>query len=146
MPKIYVNTDNSNPQAKIYEAGKMAKSAAAAEKKMQDVVRALVTKEADFVADKSAVGKGYTIKIKVTKAEASGGTTTYTVHYEVVRFPLSAGKGGRKGEEMVSTTTKDLEIQVQGNNEGMLLDGVEMVTQNIMAKCFPAMRVDWTKR
>ena len=146
MPKIYVNTDNSNPQAKIYEAGKMAKSAAAAEKKMQEVVRALVTKEADFVADKSAVGKGYTIKIKVTKAEASGGTTTYTVHYEVVRFPLGTGKGGRKGEEMVSTTTKDLEIQVQGHSEGMLLDGVEMVTENIMKQCFPAMRVDLTKR
>jgi hypothetical protein len=48
MPKIYVNTDNSNSKAKIYEAGKMGKSAAAAEQKMQD-------------------GKGYTIRIKVTK-------------------------------------------------------------------------------
>ena len=146
MPKIYVNTDNSNPRAKIYEAGKMGKSAAAAEKKIQEVVRAMVTKEADFVADQSAVGKGYTIKIKVTNAAASGGTTTYTVHYEVVRFPLGTGKGGSKGEFMVSTMTKDLEIQVQGHSEGMLLEGVEMVTQNIMKQCFPAMRVDMTKR
>ena len=146
MPKIYVNTDNSNPRAKIYDASKTGKSAAAAEQKMQEVVRDMVTKEPDFVSDQSAVGKGYTIKIKVTNASASGGTTTYTVHYEVVRFPLGTGKGGSKGEFMVSTVTKDLEIQVQGNSEGMLLEGVEMVTQNIMKKCFPAMRVDMTKR
>jgi hypothetical protein len=38
MPKIYVNTDNSNSKAKIYEAGKMGKSAAAAEQKMLDVI------------------------------------------------------------------------------------------------------------
>lgn len=110
MPKIFVNTDNSNSKAKIYEAGKVGKSAAA-EKKMQDVVTALVTKEPDFVSDKSAIGKGYTIRIKVTKAEAAGGTTTYTVHPEIVRFPSSSGKGG-KGEEMVSTLTKDPTIQV----------------------------------
>jgi hypothetical protein len=146
MPKIYVNTDNSNPRAKIYEASKVGKSAAAAEQKMQETVRAMITKEADFVSDKSAVGPGYTIRIKVTNAVASGGTTTYTVHYEVVRFPVGTGKGGGKGEFMVSTRTKDLEIQVQGNSQGMLLDGVEMVTQNIMKACFPMMRVDMTNR
>jgi len=46
-------------KAKIYEAGKVGKSAAA-EKKMQEVVTAIVAKEPDFVSDKSAVGKGYT--------------------------------------------------------------------------------------
>jgi hypothetical protein len=145
MPKIFVNTDNSNSKAKIYEAGKVGKSAAAAEKKMQEVVTALVTKEPDFVSDKSAIGKGYTIRIKVTKAEAAGGTTTYTVHPEIVRFPSSSGKGG-KGEEMVSTLTKDPTIQVQGNSEALLLEGVEAVTENIVKKCLPLMRVDMTKR
>jgi hypothetical protein len=82
----------------------------------------------------------------VTNAKAAGGTTTYTVHYEVVRFPLGTGKGGSKGEIMVSTVTKDLEIQVQGNSEDFLLDGVKSVTENIMKKCFPAMRVDMTNR
>jgi hypothetical protein len=57
MPKIFVNADNSNSKAKIYEAGKMGKSAAAAEKKMQDVITALVAKEPDFVADKSPSGR-----------------------------------------------------------------------------------------
>jgi hypothetical protein len=145
MPKIYVNTDNSNSKAKIYEAGKMGKSAAAAEKKMQEVVTAMIAKEADFVSDKSAVGKGYTIRIKVTNAAAAGRTTTYTAHPEIVRFPSTVGKGG-KGEIMVSTLTKDPEIQVQGNSEDWLLEGVEGVTQNIVKKCLPLMRVDMTKR
>ena len=113
MPKIFVNTDNSNPKAKIYEAGKVGKSAAAAEKKMQEVVTAVVGKAPDFISDKSAVGKGYTIRVKVTKVETAGSQTTYTVHPEIVRFPSSSGKGG-KGEEMVSTLTKDPTIGVQG--------------------------------
>jgi 3D (Asp-Asp-Asp) domain-containing protein len=145
MPKIYVNTDNSNSKAKIYDAAKMGKSAAAAEKKIQEVVTAMVTKEPDFVADKSAVGKGYTVRIKVTKAEVAGGTTTYTVHPEIVRFPSAVGKGG-KGEYMVSTTTKDIQIQIQGNSEDMLLGAVEDATQKIMKASFPGMRVDMTNR
>jgi len=86
MPNIFVNSDNSNLTSKIYKAGKVGKSAAAAEKKMQDVVRAIVGKAPGFVTDKSAAGKGYTIRIEVTKVEAAGGKTTYTVHPEIVRF------------------------------------------------------------
>ena len=145
MPKIYVNTDNSNSKAKIYEAGKMGKSAAAAEQKIQDVITDMVTKEPDFVADKSAVGKGYTIRIKVTNAVTAAGTTTYTIHPEIVRFPSGSGKGG-KGEFMVSTLVKDIEIQIQGHSEDMLLDAVGYATQKIMKKSFPLMRVDMTKR
>jgi hypothetical protein len=145
MPKIYVNTDNSNSKAKIYEAGKMGKSAAAAEQKMQDVITDMATKEPDFVADKSAAGKGYTIRIKVTNATTAAGTTTYTLHPEIVRFPSGAGKGG-KGEFMVSTLVKDIEIQIQGHSEDMLLDAVGDATQKIMKKSFPLMRVDMTKR
>ena len=58
MPNIFVNTDTSNLTSKIYKAGKVGKSAAAAEKKMQDVVRAIVGKAPGFVTDKSAAGKG----------------------------------------------------------------------------------------
>jgi len=145
MPKIFVNTDNSNPKAKIYEAGKVGKSAAAAEKKMQEVVTAVVGKAPDFVSDKSAVGKGYTIRIKVTKVETAGSQTTYTVHPEIARFPSSSGKGG-KGEEMVSTLTKDPTIGVQGHSEALLLDGIEAVTENIVTKSLPLMRTDMMKR
>src|SRR5437879_12301505 len=106
MPKIFVNTDNSNPKAKIYEAGKGGKSSAAAEKKMQEVVTAVVGKAPDFVSDRSAVGQGYTIRIKVTKVETAGGQTTYTVHPEIVRFPSSSGKAVKRAEA-VSTLTQE---------------------------------------
>ncbi len=141
MPNIFVNSDNSNLTSKIYKAGKVGKSAAAAEKKMQDVVRAIVGKAPGFVTDKSAAGKGYTIRIEVTKVEAAGGT----VHPEIVRFPSTAGKGGR-GEEMVSTLTKDPSITVEGTSEGLLLDGIEAVTENIATKSLPLMRMDMLKR
>jgi hypothetical protein len=143
MASIYVNTDNSNAASKIYKATRVGKSAAAAEKKMQDVVKALVGKAAGFTV--SVAGKGYTIRIEVTKAETSGGTTTYTLHPEIVRFPSSPGKGGG-GAEMVSTLTKDPTIAVQGNSESLLLDGIEMATENIVNKSLPLMKVDMTKR
>jgi hypothetical protein len=146
MPKIFVNTDNSNVKGKIYLAEKMGKSAGAAEKKMQEVVRALIAKAPEFTADTAAKGKGYTIRIEVTNAERGAGKTTYTVHFELVRFPPGTGAGGSKGEEMVSTRTKDLTIVVSSNSESMLLDGVEGVTENIVAKAIPSMRVDMTSR
>ncbi len=143
MPVIFVNTDNTG--STIYKADKVGKSKAAVEKKMQDTVKALVGKDHDFTTDKSASGKGYTISIEVTKAESSAGKTKYTVRPAIVRFPPSAGKGG-KGEEMVSTSVKDLTITVEGNSEPMLLDGIATVTENIVTKSLPLMRVDMARR
>ena len=145
MANIFVNTDNSNVSSTIYKAARVGKSAEAAEKKMQEVVIAVVAKEAGFVTEKSAAGKGYTIRIEVTKVETAGGQTTYTVHPEIVRYPSSAAKGG-KGEEMVSTLTRDPTITVQGHSEGMLLDGIEAVTENIVRKSLPLMKIDMAKR
>jgi hypothetical protein len=145
MSIIYVNTDNSNHHKKIYKAAKVGKSADACEKKMQEVVRKLVTKAAGFTTDKSVSHKGYTIRIEVTKVEKSGADTKYTVHPEIVRFPSKAGKGG-KGAEMVSTRTTDPTITLQGSSEGMLLDGMEAVTEDIVTKSLPLMRVDFARR
>ncbi len=145
MPKIFVNTDNSSSTSKIYKAGKVQKSAEAVEKKMQEEVRAVVTKAPDFTTDKAGAGKGYTIRLEVSKVEAAGPKTTYTVHPEIVRYPASAGRGGR-GDEMVSTTTKDPSILVEGGSEAMLLDGIEAVTESIVTKSLPLMRLDMTRR
>jgi hypothetical protein len=35
---------------------------------------------------------------------------------------------------------------VQGNSESLLLDGIEMATENIVNKSLPLMKVDMTKR
>jgi hypothetical protein len=145
MPIIFVNTDNSNHRSKIYKADKVGKSALAAEKKMHDVVTALVGKTPGFTTSKSVAKKGYTIRIEVTHVVTSGAEKTYTLHPEIVRFPSSAGKGG-KGAEMVSTRTKDPTITVQGTSEGLLLDGIEAVTENIVTKSLPLMRIDMARR
>jgi len=145
MPKIFVNTDNSNAMSKIYKATKVGKSAAAVEKKMQEEVVAALGKTADFTTDKSESSKGYTIRIEVIKVETVGPKTTYTFRSSIVRYPSTAGQGG-KGEEMVSTTSKDPTITVQGASEAMLLDGVESVTENIVNKSLGGMRVDMARR
>jgi hypothetical protein len=47
---------------------------------------------------------------------------------------------------MVSTVTKDLTISVTGSSESLLLEGIEAVTENIVNKSIPQMRVDMMKR
>jgi len=47
---------------------------------------------------------------------------------------------------MVSTLTKDPSITVEGTSEGLLLDGIEAVTENIATKSLPLMRMDMLKR
>ena len=143
MPNIYINTDNSNVSAKIYKATRAGKSAEAVEKKMQAVIIAAVAKEAGFITEKSAAGKGYTIKLEITKVEKSGGDAIYTVHPEIVRYPPTAGKGG-KGEEMVSTRVKDPTITATGERE--LLDGIEIATENVVKKSLPLMTIDMGNR
>ena len=145
MAKIFVNTDNSNPKGKLYKAAKVGKSADAAEKKMQETVKATAGKAPGFTTDAAASGKGYSIRIEVTKAETSGRSTTYTLHPEIVRFPTGSGKQG-KGDEMVSTRTKDPTVTVDGGSEDLLLDGVEAVTENIVTKSLPLMTIDMQKR
>jgi hypothetical protein len=146
MPKIFVSTDNSVSTSKIYKADKMGKSARAAEKKMQEVLTAAVNKAPDFTADTAASGKGYTIRIEVKNVERTAGKTIYTLHPEIVRFPSGAGKGGGKGQEMVSLRTKDPTIDISGSSEAMLLDGVESATENIVKASLIVMRLDMTKR
>ena len=145
MPKIFVNTDNSSPTSKVYLAAKVGSSAGAVEKKMQDTVRGLLKNSLDFTTDKQASSKGYSLRIEVTKVVPSGADTVYTIHNEIVRYPSSGGKSG-KGAEMVSLQTKDITITVTGHSEGLLLDGVEAATENIVAKALPQMKIDMTKR
>ncbi len=145
MSLIFVNTDNTDSKHKIYIADKAGAHAAAVEKKMQDTIVAAVAKAGEFTTDKSAADKGYTLKLTIIKAERSGATTTYTVHPEIVRYPLGSGTKG-KGEEMVSTLTKDPTIEVKGNSKDLLLEGVELVTENIVKKALPLMRMDMAKR
>ena len=125
MAQIFVNTDNSNITNKIYNAGKVGKSAAAAEGKMKGAVVEIVGKAADFTTTKFGDAKGYTIRIEVSKVEKAGAQTTYTVSGEIVRYPATVTKSHGKGEEMV--TLRPMTSSVNVEVLALRLSGVEDV-------------------
>ena len=143
MPAIYVNTDNSNPASKLFNASKLGKSAAAAEKKMQKaVVDAIGAAGADFTT--TTPGKGYSLRMKV-QAEPAGRGTKYSVTIEIIRYPLSAAKGG-KAEELVPTTSRPGSATVEGGSEADLLDAIAELTKSNVKASLPVMRIDMTRR
>jgi hypothetical protein len=142
MPQIYVNTDNSSLTNKLYNAGKLGKSAAAAEKKMQQAVVEAISKVSDFNTD--SAGKGYSIRMKVL-TDPAGRATKYTVTVEIIRYPSSVGKGG-KGEELVPTTSRPGSATVEGGSEADILDAIGELTKNNVKASLPVMRIDMTRR
>jgi len=142
MPDIFVNTDNSDLTNKLYNASKLGKSAAAAEKKIEEVVEEAIGKAPGFTADKP--GKGYSLRMKVL-TEPVGRATKYTVTVEIVRYPKSTAKGG-KGEEMVHTISKPGSATVEGGSEADILDAIGQLTQSNVKASLPVMRIDMTRR
>jgi hypothetical protein len=137
-----VNTDNSNPANKLFNAGKLGKSAAAAEKKMQEAVVDALNKVSDFNTDKP--GKGYSIRMKVV-TEAIGRATKYTVTVEILRYPSVVRKGG-KGEELVPITAKLGSATVEGGSDADIIDAIQELTKNAVKASLPVMRIDMTRR
>jgi hypothetical protein len=142
MPPIYVNTDNSSPTNKIFIASKLGKSAAAAEKKMQEAVVEAIGKAPDFNTDKP--GKGYSLRMTVV-TEAVGRATKYTVNVEIIRYPKVVRKGG-KGDELVVTVAKPGSATVEGGSEADVLDAIAELTKNNVKASLPVMRIDMTRR
>jgi hypothetical protein len=146
MAQIFVNTDNSNVTNKIYKAGKVGKSAAAAEGKMKGAVVEIVGKAADFTTTKFGDAKGYTIRIEVSKVEKAGAQTTYTLSGEIVRYPATVTKSHGKGEEMVTLRPMTPSFKVEGASESLILETIESVVEDMVTKMLPAMRIDMTRR
>jgi hypothetical protein len=142
MPPIFVNTDNSNVNNKLYNASKLGKSAAAAEKKMQEAVVEAISKVPDFATDKP--GKGYSLRMKVL-AEPVGRATKYTVTVEIIRYPLSVSKGG-KGEELVPTMAKPGSATVEGGSDADIADAIGDLTKNNVKASLAVMRIDMSRR
>jgi hypothetical protein len=142
MPQIYVNTDNSSFTNKLYNASKLGKSAAAAEKKMQETVVESIRKLADFNTDRP--GKGYAIRMKVL-TESAGRATKYTVTVEIIRYPSTVGRGG-KGEELVPIQSKPGSATIEGGSEADLLDAIGDLTKNNVKASLQVMRIDMMRR
>ena len=142
MP-IYVNTDNSDPKKKLFNASALG-SAAAVEKKMQEVVVETIRDDAgaDFNTDKP--GKGYSLRMKVV-AKKDGRTTTVSVTIEILRYPPEVQKK-KKGEFMVPITANLGSATLEGASEADLLDVVAQLTKSNVKAALGPMRVDMTRR
>jgi hypothetical protein len=146
MPNIYVETDNSDPDNKLYTATKAGKLSAKAEEKMQKVVRKIIDKTSGFTTLKYDNAKGYVIWLEVSKLDISGHETKCSLSGSIVRYPKSvAQKGKGKGEEMVSTGMSS-NATATGTSEGSALDCIEAAAEDLVAKSVPFMRDDFAKR
>ena len=140
---IYVNTDNSDPKKKLFNAGALS-NAAAIEKKMQDVVIESIRKDAgaDFNTDKP--GKGYSLRMKVV-TEKDGRATNYTVNIEMLRYPPETGKGG-KGEVTVPITVRPGHANLTGGSDADVLDAIAQLTKSNVKAAIGPMTIDMTRR
>ena len=140
---IYVNTDNSNSKKKLFDASAVS-NAAAAEKKMEEVVVETIRHDApaDFNTDKP--GKGYSLKMKVV-AEKKGRATTYTVQIEILRYPPEVAKG-KKGEVVVPITAQLGHATLEGASEADLLDVIAQLTKSNVKAAIGPMTIDMTRR
>ncbi len=144
MP-IFVDTDNSDPTNKLYNASKAGQSSAKAEGKMQAVVKKLVDKTAGFTTAKFPNAKGYTIRMEISKLEVADHKTKCSLSGAILKYPKGVTMKGAKGDEMLSlgwggSATAD------GTSEGSLLDCVESIAESMMAKGIPIMNADFLKR
>ena len=142
MPQIYVNTDNSNRTKKLFNASKLGSSAAAAEKKMQEAVKEVVSKQADFTTD--TPGKGYSLKMDVV-TEPAGRGTKYSVKIEILRYPSVTGKGGT-GELSVPITARPGSATIEGGSTADIVDAIGELAKNNAKAALGPMRVDMTRR
>jgi hypothetical protein len=145
MPPIFVDTDNSNPTAKLYNGLKAGQSAAKAEGKMQAVVKRIIDKAAAFTTTKLGNAKGYIIRLEISKLDVADHKTKCSLSGSIVRYPKGVTMSGAKGEEMVSTGWGG-SATADGTSEGSLLDCVEAIAESMMAKAIPIMSSDYLKR
>jgi hypothetical protein len=143
MSVIYVNTDNTNIKDKVYN-GTLAKGdAAAAEKKMQEVVVKVIAKNPGFTTNKMPNPKGYSIRLKIAKLESTANQTKCTIAGELLRYPNTYSAKG-SGQAMVSTSFSG-SATATGMGKYAIVDCVEAVAESMVEKAIPAMRSDITR-
>lgn len=145
MPPIFVDTNNSDPNKKLYKGANAGKSAATAEAKMQAVVKKIIDKAAGFTTTKFDKAKGYALRLEVSKVDTAGHKTSCTLSGSIVRYPPTVTMNRGMGEEMV-TTSMSSGATADGVSEGSLLDAIEAIAENLATKSIPIMRADFLKR
>ncbi len=143
MP-IFIDTDNTNTKAKLYNGSKAGAAATKVEEKMGAVVKKAVEK-AGFTTIKSANAKGYSIRIELANIEVAGRDTKCTLKGSIVRFPKQMTQARGAGEEMLSLGWGG-SATASGNGESAIVDCVEAITESMMVKGLPVMNSDFMKR
>lgn len=149
MPLIYINTDNSDVTNKIFSAFKAGKSAAIAEQKMLAIVKKLVDKAPGFTTTKGeGENKGYTFKLEVVKVEVGAGKTKCGLSGAIAYYPKTYSQSkhakDNQGEQMLSTSMTG-NATADSATDRALLDCIESITEDLIAKAIPIMRTDFDK-
>ena len=139
MP-IFVHTDNTNVRDKTYNGLLAKENATAAEKKMQEIVIKTIGKDPGFTTAKVPNPKGYSIKLKIAKLESTGHETKCSMTGELLRYPnMKSMKGSGVG--MVSTSFNG-SAAATGMGKFAVIDLVEVITESMVKKAIPAMKMD----
>ncbi|MEO5860523.1 MAG: hypothetical protein ABIR33_16450 [Pyrinomonadaceae bacterium] len=146
MPEIFVNTDNSNPHAKLFNGIKAGTEAKAVEDLMQKVVVKVIGKNPGFTTNTQLNPKGYSIKLEIATLIHDGRETSCSLKGELVRYPKTFSnvkKGG--GETMVSTSFTG-SAKATGMGKFAVIDCVEAIAESMVPKTIAAMRQDMLQR
>lgn len=146
MSVIFVNTDNSNLQAKLYNGSKAGAEAKAVEELMQKVIVKVIGKNPGFTTTKIQDPKGYSIKLEIANLVQTAHETSCSLKGELVRYPntfSAKAKGG--GETMVSTSFTG-SAKASGMGKFAVIDCVEAIAESMIPKTIPAMRQDMLQR
>lgn len=139
MSLIFIDTDNTNPKEKTFEAKLAGAESSALEKKMQDTVVKTLSKEPAFTTQKIKDAKGYTIRLKLAKLEVAGRETKCSLSGEIVEYPkITYGRSGA-GSKMLTTS---LTGSAAASGSFAAVDCVEAITESIVKKAVPIMRMD----
>jgi hypothetical protein len=151
MPQIYINTNNTNKTDKIFIANLVGTEAAAAEDKIRTTVEKALSKSGDFTTGTIPNPKGYTLRLKVSKYEASGNQASCTITGEILRFPaVTYSKSKFAGKNQTETVTFAGEWKgsatATGHGKYAALECIEAIVESMVPRSFPVMKADMLRR
>lgn len=145
MPPIYVNTDNTDKNNKVFIATKAGANSAQMEDKMKAMVEETFKDQSDFTTAKYDGAKGYTLLFEVTEFKKTGGDTTCTIKGDIVRYPSTTTKHRGKGVEKVMFGGNYSSTASASGSNGAV-DCVEAIMGVLVPKSKPVMKADMARR
>ncbi len=142
-PLIFINTDNSNPHDKVFQAAKAG--SAKAEELMQKTIVRIIDKADGFTTKSFDNAKGFTIRLTVSSVEVEAHRVKCAISGSIEYYPPQSTKNRGKGAEMLSTGMSG-HAAADGTSERSILDCVEAITEDLTNKAIPIMRSAFAKR